>query len=829
MEHNNQNQAQGPTTRAAVRSTRRPLSRASTASLNSLEQPAFPDASDMYNAQWMTAQHGQVHPNGQIHPNAHVHGHAQVKDMNTPQMSAEDIMMAQQLQATQDFSMDASMSAPMGHQMQYQQQKHAMQRHPLPAEQYNSHASFTEGDSQMMERDDNDENSFAGMIGAPKPASNRSSANNEIEMRALFKANEHRSLPDVASELHGNERGPNSERTRQVFAMLWIHGVCERGKGSVPRGRVYANYASRCATERITVLNPASFGKLVRVLFPGLKTRRLGVRGESKYHYVNFTLKEDQAEVREPSVQPTRALPEPPAFTQSFNTLPSQTTISLSQGALPSPQIGSTETNPAPVSQKSGFQSRSIYNQPQIANIAHLSSSTTKTQLELGFRPESDGPVDPEEPLILPNLEPYLPQGTDPDAAKSLFALYRAHCTSLVDCIRFCKEKTFFHLYGAFQGTLTMPVLKLFGNPALAPWIEECDFILYQRMMSIVSGLKLQVVPKYVLDIFRSISDRLVMHIRESFQGQPQHVIRAKEGPAALFVGLIDRALRVNLTAHAAANFLSSREQRNQMYIDWITTIRPRKIAECVPTRGMDDVVNLLLNEIRDLVDPTDVPWEVECLTIYGDVLSRKGRPSDSEVDGGAEASGEKGESYQLDRWVTFLNSLPTRFPYASASDIMLCVERIGTAVMRDLTMNQGKSFSSWWVTKTWIDELVCFMVEEGGFMKQKRSQTTWSTTPTPPQATKDTSRQPSRYSGGSDEFNLNNSSQNQGERAPFPPANKPNQNSMGMSGGDVHDDSGIGIRTPEEDFPMDKFGFTGTDNQEHALLEGAEFTVDEL
>jgi regulatory factor X len=159
----------------------------------------------------------------------------------------------------------------------------------------------------------------------------------------------------------------------------------------------------------------------------------------------------------------------------------------------------------------------------------------------------------------------------------------------------------------------------------------------------------------------------------------------------------------------------------------------------------------------------------------------------------------------------------------------MLCVERIGTAVMRDLTMNQGKSFSSWWVTKTWIDELVCFMVEEGGFMKQKRSQTTWSTTPTPPQATKDTSRQPSRYSSGSDEFNLNNSSQNQGERAPFPPANKPNQNSMGMSGGDVHDDSGIGIRTPEEDFPMDKFGFTGTDNQEHALLEGAEFTVDEL
>ena len=37
-------------------------------------------------------------------------------------------------------------------------------------------------------------------------------------------------------------------------------------------------------------LNPASFGKLVRIIFPGIHTRRLGIRGESKYHYVDLTL-----------------------------------------------------------------------------------------------------------------------------------------------------------------------------------------------------------------------------------------------------------------------------------------------------------------------------------------------------------------------------------------------------------------------------------------------------------------------------------------------------------------------------------------------------------
>lgn len=43
-------------------------------------------------------------------------------------------------------------------------------------------------------------------------------------------------------------------------------------------------------------LNPASFGKLVRVIFPGIQTRRLGVRGESKYHYVDLCLIDEEAD-----------------------------------------------------------------------------------------------------------------------------------------------------------------------------------------------------------------------------------------------------------------------------------------------------------------------------------------------------------------------------------------------------------------------------------------------------------------------------------------------------------------------------------------------------
>ncbi|KAK4062523.1 transcriptional regulator family: RFX DNA-binding domain [Trichoderma aggressivum f. europaeum] len=792
-------------TRATAKARKRPLSRASTTSIHSaatqsnLDQTAFAEASSLYTGQWIPSEH---------------HGHS--KDMGAaPQMSPEDMILqaATHMQSSNhDFSIDGSMGPAMAHHMQYQQH-HTMTRHPLPAEQYGANASFTEGDSQMLDREENeDADSMTGAAGAVKTAT-RSSANNELEMRHLYSANRHRSLQDVARELHGNERGPNSERTRQVFAMLWINSVCSKGKGSVPRGRVYANYASRCATERITVLNPASFGKLVRVLFPGLKTRRLGVRGESKYHYVNFAIAEDQPEAKEPLPQPPRALPEAAAgLSQSLGVPTQPGNNNVRRDVLPSPQTATQpQINPLPT--KSSNRSHSLYNHPDLSNIDNVNATSNKTELQLAFPPPDESAFEQSEPIALPPIESYLPHGTDPDAAKSLSALYRSHCTSLVECIRYCREKTFFHLYTSFQGTLTMPVQKLFGHPALAPWIEGCDIALYQRMMRIVSGLTLQVVPKPVLDTLRNISERLVPHIRDSFQGQPQHVITAKESPAAIFAALLDRALRVNLTAHAAANMLSNPANRDQMYVDWITMIRARKIAECVPTRGMDDVVTLLVTEIRDLLDPANVPWEVECLTIYGDVVTRSGRQSDA--DAGVDTSGQN----VLDRWVNFLQSLPAKFPYASHADIVWCVERVGTAVMRDLTLAQGKSFGSWWVTKTWVDEMTCFLAEQGGFMKESAKAPMPAAEPQSQVSSKPTSRQVSRYSSGSDDVSVAHVSHTQPGRAPFPPPN--NTNSAPMIA-DSHDDSGIGIRTPEEDFPMDKFTFAGAEGQGLELAAGA-------
>ncbi|KAK4110756.1 hypothetical protein N656DRAFT_790970 [Canariomyces notabilis] len=770
---------------ALAKARKRPRSRGSTASIHSattqpnIDHP-FTESGEVYTSQWLPNDPSQQRelPNG------------------SSQMTPEDLLLASQLQATRDFTMDASVNTSM-QSVAFHHHSHSMSRQSLSADSFAGNNSFAD-DSQLVDRDGNgDGDSFHGMS-APAKSGSRSNANNEMEMRQLFHSNKHRTLQDVAEELHGNERGPNSERTRQVFAMLWINQVCSAGKGSVPRGRVYANYASRCATERITVLNPASFGKLVRVLFPGLKTRRLGIRGESKYHYVNFQLKEEQPDVRDTSAQPAVPLGENPS--QNFSALPNKSTSARPESAtFPTPALG-LPLGPKPA--RSHEYRHSLYNHPQIANIDQLQNNVAKTVQQLRFSTDTGEMFKQSDPLILPRIEPYLPNGTDPDAAKSLVALYRSYCTSLVECIRYCKEKTFFHLFTSFQGTLTMPVQKLFANPAIAPWIEECDFILYQRMMRIVSGLTLQVVPKPVLDTLRNISERLVPHIRDSFQGQPLHVIKAKEAPATIFAGLLDRALRVNLTAHAAANMLSNPANRDLMYMEWITMVNVRKIAESIPSPGMDDVVNLLLNEMRDLLDPVNVPWEMECLTVHGEIAMRNGRQPQEGPNEDADSSNI------LDRWVNFLRSLPGRFPYASDTDLVWCVQRLSTALMRDLTIVQGKSFGSWWVTKCWVDEMIQFMAEQGGFMQQKSTRDALMVSKRQA-ANRELSTQGSRYSSASDDFNISRMSESQPDRAPFPSA--PSGNNQQAS----HDDSGIGIRTPDEDLPGEKYSLTPANSQD--------------
>ena len=59
----------------------------------------------------------------------------------------------------------------------------------------------------------------------------------------------------------------------------WLIDNYEVAEGvSLPRNTLYNHYLRHCHDLKMDPMNPASFGKLIRSVFLGLRTRRLGTR-----------------------------------------------------------------------------------------------------------------------------------------------------------------------------------------------------------------------------------------------------------------------------------------------------------------------------------------------------------------------------------------------------------------------------------------------------------------------------------------------------------------------------------------------------------------------
>lgn len=64
-----------------------------------------------------------------------------------------------------------------------------------------------------------------------------------------------------------------------VLQVQWLLDNYETAEGvSLPRSTLYCHYLLHCQEQKLEPVNAASFGKLIRSVFMGLRTRRLGTR-----------------------------------------------------------------------------------------------------------------------------------------------------------------------------------------------------------------------------------------------------------------------------------------------------------------------------------------------------------------------------------------------------------------------------------------------------------------------------------------------------------------------------------------------------------------------
>ena len=128
--------------------------------------------------------------------------------------------------------------------------------------------------------------------------------------------------PGAAKKENGSGKiSLNNLKDMQQEVVNWLRDNYEVDEEiSLARDTIFAHYIDFCHARGLDKMGTASFGKMVRLVFPEVKTRRLGVRGQSRYHYQGVRVK--TSSLLSPRDNQQRAVvPQPKRYPPSHLTL----------------------------------------------------------------------------------------------------------------------------------------------------------------------------------------------------------------------------------------------------------------------------------------------------------------------------------------------------------------------------------------------------------------------------------------------------------------------------------------------------------------------------
>uniref|UniRef100_A0A673IR11 MHC class II regulatory factor RFX1-like n=1 Tax=Sinocyclocheilus rhinocerous TaxID=307959 RepID=A0A673IR11_9TELE len=267
-----------------------------------------------------------------------------------------------------------------------------------------------------------------------------------------------------------------SPATVSVFAFVqWLMDNYETAEGvSLPRCTLYCHYLLHCQQTKLEPVNAASFGKLIRSVFLGLRTRRLGTRGNSKYHYYGLRIKSNSPLHRLVEDQQHLAMRQQP--------------YSQKQRIKPVPKVeGLTNGMGLGVGHQQG------------AGLSDINAS--RSLAEFPDLKEEDKP---------------LPDGLLPQHVLSYQLVYREHCEAILDVmvnLQFPLVETLWKSFWRFsegqsgdtdtlglhddsEKCLPKSVLVLLCKyEPILHWTRECDNLLYQNLVEILIPDVLRPIP----------------------------------------------------------------------------------------------------------------------------------------------------------------------------------------------------------------------------------------------------------------------------------------------------------------------------------------------
>ncbi|MBW0539916.1 hypothetical protein O181_079631, partial [Austropuccinia psidii MF-1] len=224
-----------------------------------------------------------------------------------------------------------------------------------------------------------------------------------------------------------------ADRARQAFVQAWLNSsYISYTDGNVSRQGLYGSYLRICQEYDIKPINSASFGKAVRQSYPNIKTRRLGVRGNSKYHYCG--IRPATAKEAEILMALSRSEQPEPRSGRSQSLVDDEIDSETSPTRRVSAQPGLIDDNQHAFLSLNGDTS-----QPQTPKTARPSmSSLAMSSSQNGL--SDHNPQGGEYPLPFPNLDEALNQAfaqdLDHQVARAFWKIYVEHSHCLLEYVK---------------------------------------------------------------------------------------------------------------------------------------------------------------------------------------------------------------------------------------------------------------------------------------------------------------------------------------------------------------------------------------------------------
>uniref|UniRef100_A0A8C9YB51 Regulatory factor X, 1a (influences HLA class II expression) n=1 Tax=Sander lucioperca TaxID=283035 RepID=A0A8C9YB51_SANLU len=472
----------------------------------------------------------------------------------------------------------------------------------------------------------------------------------------------------------GNSQNYSHTARASPATVQWLLDNYETAEGvSLPRSTLYCHYLLHCQEQKLEPVNAASFGKLIRSVFMGLRTRRLGTRGNSKYHYYGLRIKAGSSLLRLMEDQQHLAMRQQP-FSQKQRLKPVHKVEGMTNGTAAAAGAG------------------------QQQGSGQVDISTQVQQYQQFLDASRALPEFPDIDLQGKSL----PEGIEVEHIKSFQLLYREHCEAILDVmvnLQFTLVETLWKTFWRFSqsqaGDATLAVhdesekrlpksclvLLCKYDPVLR-WSRDCDNSLYQGLVEILIPDVLRPIPSALTQAIRNFAKSLESWLTNAMMNIPEEMVRIKVTSANAFAQTLRRYTSLNHLAQAARAVLQNTAQINQMLSDLnrvdFANVQEQASWVC---RCEDRVVQRLEQDFK--------------LTLQ--------------------------QQNSLEQWAAWLDGVVSQvlkpyqqspaFPKA-AKLFLLKWSFYSSMVIRDLTLRSAASFGSFHLIRLLYDEYMYYLIE---------------------------------------------------------------------------------------------------------------------